>query len=83
MYRLEIKKKAMKEIHALPAKDQQRVLAAFDVLAEDPYAGKKLEGRYKGAWSFRVWPYRILYTIHQNILTVSVLRVGHRQGVYR
>jgi mRNA interferase RelE/StbE len=83
MYHLEIKMKAMKEIRALGAKDQRRVLAALDVLAEDPHAGKKLEGRYEGAWSFRVWPYRIIYTIHRNILTVSVLRVGHRQGVYR
>jgi mRNA interferase RelE/StbE len=59
------------------------VLAAISILQENPFAGKKLQGDYEGAWSLRVWPYRILYTIHQEIVTVTVLRVGHRQGVYK
>lgn len=83
MYRVEIKKKAEKEIKALPKKDQQRVLEAFDVLRENPFTGKRLQGKYTGAWSFHVWPYRIIYTIYKEIVTVSVLRVGHRQGVYK
>lgn len=83
MYTVEVKKKAKKEIQALPRKDQKRIFAAFDVLAENPFEGKKLEGKYEGAWSLRVWPYRILYTIHQEIVTVVVLRVGHRKDVYR
>ncbi len=82
MYTVQIKKKARKEIAALPAKEQQRVIAALEVLAADPFEGKKLQGEYEGAWSFRVWPYRIIYTIDRNIVTVSILRVGHRQGVY-
>ena len=83
MYVVEVKKKAMKEIQTLPKKDQQRIIAAFDVLRENPFAGKKLEGEYEGARSLRVWPYRIIYTIYKNILTVVVLRVGHRKDVYR
>ncbi|MFA5800686.1 MAG: type II toxin-antitoxin system RelE/ParE family toxin [Candidatus Peribacteraceae bacterium] len=83
MYIVEVKKKAKKEIAALPRKEQQRVVAAFDVLRENPFAGKKLQGEHEGAWSLRVWPYRIIYTIHQKIVTVTVLRVGHRQSVYK
>lgn len=83
MYVVAIKMKAKKEIAALPKKDRQRIIAAFEILRENPFAGKRLEGRYEGAWSFRVWPYRIIYTIHQEIVTISVLRVGHRQGVYQ
>jgi mRNA interferase RelE/StbE len=83
MYKVEVKKKAEKEIQALPKKDQQRVLAALEVLEENPFVGKKLEGPYEGAWSFRVWLYRILYTIRKDIVTVTVLRVGHRKNVYR
>lgn len=83
MYRVEVKKKAKKEIAALPKKEQQRVVAAFDVLRENPFAGKKMQGEYEGAWSLRVWLYRILYTIHHEIVTVTVLRVGHRQDVYK
>ena len=82
MYTVEIKKKAMKEINALSKKEQLRVVAALDILRENPFAGKKLEGKYAGAWSLRVWPYRILYVIYKETVTVTVLRVGHRQGVY-
>lgn len=83
MYIVEVKKKARKEIKALSKKDQQRILAAFEALRLNPFEGKKLEGEYHGAWSFRVWPYRIIYTIQKEIVTVTVLRVGHRQGVYK
>ena len=83
MYVVEIKKKAQKEIDALPKKEQERVVAALDLLSANPFAGKKLQGRYAGAWTLRVWPYRIIYTIHQAIVTVTVLRVAHRQGVYK
>ena len=62
---------------------RRRVDATIDVLRENPFAGKRLEGEFEGTWSLRVWPYRILYTIHQEIVTVTVLRVGHRQGVYK
>lgn len=82
MYDIEIKRKAQKEIEALPKEDQERVLEAFDVLRKNPFVGKKLEGQYNGAWSLRMWPYRIIYTITKKFVTVTVLRVGHRQGVY-
>lgn len=75
--------RAKKEMKALRKKDQQRVIAAFVVLRENPFVGKKLEGKYGGAWSLRVWPYRIIYTIDRKIVTVTVLRVAHRQGAYK
>ena len=82
MYSIEVKKRAQKEIDALPRKEQERVIAAFEILQDDPFVGKKLEGKYEGVRSLRVWPYRILYVIHKEIVTVTVLRVAHRQGVY-
>ena len=83
MYAVVVKKKAAQEIEALPIRDQRRIIASFDVLRENPFVGKKLEGEYEGARVIRVWPYRIIYVIHQSIVTVTVLRVGHRQGVYK
>ncbi|MBU4299512.1 type II toxin-antitoxin system RelE/ParE family toxin [Patescibacteria group bacterium] len=35
-----------------------------------------------GAYSYRVWPYRIIYRIYKNLLLIIVIRIGHRQGVY-
>lgn len=83
MYRIEVKRRAAKVIDSLSKKDQQRIAEAFEVLRRDPFAGKKLEGEFEGARSIRVWPYRILYAIFEEIVTVVVFRVGHRKDVYR
>lgn len=81
-YTIIILKDAQKETRRLPQKDQQRIATAISSLGTDPFRGKKLHGNYEGAWSIRVWPYRIIYTIDRHIVTVTVLRIGHRQGVY-
>lgn len=83
MYVLEVKPKAMKQLESLPEKDQDKVLASFDVLKENPTAGKQLEGKYKGFRSLRVWPYRIIYAVDHRIITVTVVKIGHRKDVYR
>lgn len=82
MYALEVKMKAQKQLKSLPKKDQKRILAALEVLQENPLAGKQLEGKYKGLRSLRVWPYRILYAVDHRIITVTVVKVGHRKDVY-
>jgi mRNA interferase RelE/StbE len=83
MYRIEIKNKARKEIISLPRREQERVMAAINILRENPFVGKKLAGEHEGARSLRVWPYRIIYVIYEETVTVKILRVGHRQGVYK
>jgi len=81
-YQLRLKPSAEKELNKLPQKDYYRALAAFSVIANDPFAGKKLEGKRKGQWSMRIWPYRIIYSIYKKELLVIVIAVGHRQGIY-
>lgn len=83
MYRLDILPRAKKELLRLHPKQQARIEAAIDALQINPFLGKKLEGKFQGSWSFRVWPYRIIYRIHQRTVTVTVLKIGHRQGVYK
>lgn len=81
-YHLVIPKKVQKEIDRIDEKYKVRLLLALKLLEEDPFAGKKLEGEYRGQWSYRVWPYRIIYEIIKNELVVLVVHVGHRQGAY-
>lgn len=83
MFTLEIKAKAQKELESLSVKDQKQVLAVFDVLRENPAAGKQLQGKFKGFRSIRVWPYRIIYVIDHKIITVTIVKIGHRKNVYR
>jgi mRNA interferase RelE/StbE len=82
-YVLEVKTKVLKQMESLPNKDQDRVLSAFDLLRENPTAGKQLEGKYKGFRSLRVWPYRIIYAVDHSIITVTVVKMGNRKDVYR
>ena len=82
-YKVIILKHAQKEASSLPQKDQKRVVEAIASLASDPFQGKHLHGEYKGAWAIRVWPYRIIYTIDHKIVTVTVVKIGHRKDVYK
>lgn len=82
-YRIIIAKRVTKDMRKLPTIAQKRVDAGINILRENPFAGKQLQGEHAGTWSLCIWPYRIIYTIHRDIVTVTVLRIGHRQGVYK
>lgn len=52
---------------------------------ENPKAvagAKAIQGTRMG-WRYRVGSYRILASIKEDSLVIDVLRVGHRQGVYK
>jgi mRNA interferase RelE/StbE len=82
MYQLKIKPRAEKELNNLPKKDYRKILFAFTYLAKDPYIGKKMKGKCDGYYTYRVWPYRIIYMILEKEPIVLVIRIGHRQGIY-
>lgn len=82
-YRLDITAAARKHIKRLSPSVQDRVMAAIRGLAEAPRpAGfKKLRGR--PGFRIRVGDYRVIYNIHDRIITVEIIEVGHRKDIYR
>ena len=82
IYTVLLLSRAKKQLSKLPAKEQKRIVQALTSLETDPFRGKQLHGNYEGAWAIRVWPYRIMYTIEKEIVTVTVVRIGHRKDVY-
>jgi len=46
-----------------------------------PPAATKLTGR--DAYRIRVNDYRIIYSVHERVLTVIVVAIGHRREIYR
>ena len=82
-YSLIIKRSAEKEIRSLPSKTRRRVVAKIRSLAEQPRPPgyEKLAGR--DAYRVRVGVYRVVYTIEDDRLIVTVVRVAHRRDVYR
>lgn len=83
-YRLQIKDSARKQIVRLAKPDQRRVMAAIADLAQTPRPEgvRKIVGA-DNAYRIRVGDYRIVYEIHNRVLTIYVVRVGHRKDVYR
>lgn len=82
-YQVKLKSRAEKELNNLQRKDYYRVIAALTGLRANPFSGKKLEGEYKGYHSIRVWPYRIIYQIYKKEFLIFIIRISHRQGVYK
>lgn len=83
-YRVEFKPSARKELEALPRRDAVRVATRIASLAQDPrpMGVEKLAGAAT-AYRVRVGDYRILYEIVDEVLVVTVIRIGHRREVSR
>lgn len=44
--------------------------------------GKTLKGKYKDYVRFRVWNYRIISVIDNDVFVILNLHVGHRKDIY-
>jgi mRNA interferase RelE/StbE len=82
-YRVVIQRSAEKEIAKLPQAIRQRVVDAILSLESDPrpHGSQKLAG--EDAYRIREGDYRVVYSIEDEIVTVTIVRVGHRSDVYR
>ena len=82
-YTLCLSKKAQVALDALSDHIAAPILATIEKLSDNPRpAGcKKLSGR--SGYRIRVGNYRIIYTIEDYQLTVTVIAVGHRKNVYQ
>ena len=82
-YRLVIPKGVQRDLNKIKGKANAKIISALVSLAKNPYLGKKLQGKHKTEWSYRVWPYRIIYQIRKKELVILIIRISHRQGVYK
>jgi mRNA interferase RelE/StbE len=82
-YQIIILPAAEKALSKLPKRMQVRIQGAITTLASNPVppVSKKLVGR--DSYRLRVSDYRIVYSIHENILTVKIISIGHRREIYR
>ncbi len=83
IYKVEILRIAVKQLEILPAKDYRAIKSKILALGVDPrpHACRKLKGR--DGFRIRHGNYRIIYDIREDILTVRVIRIGHRKDIYR
>ncbi|MEI7666469.1 MAG: type II toxin-antitoxin system RelE/ParE family toxin [Synechococcaceae cyanobacterium ELA263] len=83
-YEVRLARRAVRSLANLQRRDQQRIRAAIDLLAENPRPPScvALQGE-AGVYRVRVGDYRIVYEVFDRVLVVQVVRIGHRREVYR
>ncbi|GAA5108895.1 type II toxin-antitoxin system RelE/ParE family toxin [Haloechinothrix salitolerans] len=83
-YRVEISRRAAKAVASLDTPVRRKVLVAIESLGDNPRPSgcKKLSG--SNSWRIRAaYTYRVIYEIHDRVLLVTVVDVGHRREIYR
>lgn len=78
-----VQKSARKRFLKLPIHVHKRVIEALRHIQQNPLAGEKLHGELAGFYKHRVGDYRIVYIFDNKKSTIYVLKIEHRQGVYR
>jgi mRNA interferase RelE/StbE len=82
-YTIQITSSAAKELRRLERQTQKKMISAIDGLKTDPRPEgvRKLVGA-ENLWRIRVGDYRIIYSIEDDVVLVTVIRVRHRREAY-
>jgi len=82
-YKLVFKASVLKDLRSIPNKDVARILQRMQVLQENPRpaGSEKLSGQER--FRIRQGVYRIIYDVADELVVVTVVKVGHRKHVYK
>lgn len=82
-YRLLLKESVQRDFDGIPKKDLRKILSRIKMLAADPRPPgcEKLTGQDR--YRMRQGRYRIVYSVEDEERTVTVVKVGHREDIYR
>lgn len=84
MYKIIYKKQALKFLEHVPTKDKERIVNEILSLAENPRKDGviKLQGSDPAEYRTRQGDYRIVFSIHDTILEVWVIKIFARGQGY-
>lgn len=76
---------AEKELNKLPENDFIKLQRAINSLSGNPFPPGhiKLEGTKEKLYRIRKGNYSVIYSVEKNIITITILKIGHRKDVYR
>ena len=83
MYKVELRRKAQRNLDRLPRDDFNTVLEAVRNLISTPRPKGVEKIKSAGLWRIRQGDYRIVYSIDDGRKMVTILRIGHRREIYR
>lgn len=81
-YSVVFKRSVYKDFRPIPKKDIDRILERINEIAGDPRGPgcEKLSGQER--YRVRQGVYRIVYEIADEVLIITVVKIGHRGDVY-
>ena len=82
-YKIQVKKSAEKELAKIPKKELIKILDKITGLSGNPHPVGSIKLTNEEKYRVRVGNYRVLYKVEDKILTVFVVKVGHRKEIYR
>ena len=84
MYAIQYRPAAIRDMKKLEKKDMVKIQLHIERLANNPYphGSLKMSGEDQ-LWRIRVGDYRVVYRVHEDVLVVLVVAIGHRREVYR
>ena len=76
---------ALKELSRLPEPDFKKIKIAVESLSKNPFppGSLKLEGTKEKLYRIRKGNYRVIYTVQNHLITITILKIAHRKDVYR
>jgi mRNA interferase RelE/StbE len=82
-YKVYFRASVEKDFASIPRSDLKKILQRIKTLGDNPRPPgcEKLTGQER--YRVRQGRYRIVYSIHDDELTVWIVKVGHRKDIYR
>jgi mRNA interferase RelE/StbE len=83
-YKIEWKQSAIKELKKLQKKTISKIIQTIETLPDNPHppGSRKLHGA-EYTYRLRAGDYRIIYSVYSDIVTIEIVRIGHRKEIYR
>ena len=85
-YKLQFEKSALKKLMKMDSSQRIMLMAWMSrnlENCENPRKiGKALTGKMNQFWRYRVGDYRIVVDIHDDVLIIVVISLGHRSEIY-
>jgi len=86
LFKVEFLAEAIKELSELDKPIQRIIKEKIDLLAQNPDNLKNnikaLKGEFSGKYRLRVGDYRVIYRVENEIITITIIRIGHRKEIY-
>jgi mRNA interferase RelE/StbE len=84
VYKIVFRKSAEKQLLKLPKPVGLKIIELIKSLPENPIpvSAQKMSG-FDNIYRIRSGVYRVVYSIDKEVLVIEIIKIGHRQNIYK